>query len=107
MFPDAEDLLLAGMGGTRRPAASEQLPKIRIRVVHGHLAFARHPVMVGHYAGDSINGAERQLDEALRGRLAERRRLGLYPGALGTGTVALDRNTRPRGAIVVGPGRSR
>ena len=83
MFPDAEDLLLAGMGGTRRPAASEQLPKIRIRVVHGHLAFARHPVMVGHYAGDSINGAERQLDEALRGRLAERRRLGLYPGALG------------------------
>ena len=84
-----------------RPASQ---PKIRIRVVHGHLAFARHPVMVGHYAGDTINGAERELDQALGGRLAKRKELGLYPGALGTNTVALDRQTRPQGAIVVGLG---
>ena len=104
MFPDAVDLALAGMGGTREPTAEQAAAPIRIKVVHGHLAFARHPVLVGHYAGDTINGAEAELDEALRGRLAKRKQFGLYPGALGTSTVALDRTTRPKGAVVVGLG---
>lgn len=104
MFPDAEDLLLAGMGGTRHLPAKHLPPPVRIEVVHGHLAFASHPVMVGHYAGDTINGAERQLDLALDGRLARRKALGLYPGPLGSNTVVLDPDTRPRGAIVVGLG---
>ena len=104
MFPDAEDLLAAGIGGSRRAERAAGPRPVRIRVVHGHLAFARYPVTVGHYAGDTINGAERQLDQALDGRLTERKRLGLYPGALGTNTVALDRTKRPRGAIVVGLG---
>ena len=104
MFPDAEDLALAGMGGTRELAAEQVLPRIRIKVVHGHLAFASHPVMVGHYAGDTINGAEAELDRALKGRLDRRKQLGLYPGALGSNTVVLDRTTRPQGAIVVGLG---
>ena len=81
MFPDAEDLALAGMGGMRELAAEQVLPRIRIKVVHGHLAFASHPVMVGHYAGDTINGAEAELDRALKGRLDRRKQLGLYPGA--------------------------
>ena len=65
MFPDVRDLALAGMGGTRELAAEQALPRIRIKVVHGHLAFASHPVLVGHYAGDTINGAEAELDVAL------------------------------------------
>ena len=104
MFPDAVDLALAGMGGTRELSAGQALPPIKIKVVHGHLAFASHPVLVGHYAGDTINGAEAELDVALGGRLTKRKQFGLYPGALGTSTVALDRTTRPKGAIVVGLG---
>ncbi len=104
MFPDAEELLRAGMGGTRRAARPARYPKIRVTVVHGHLAFARYPVLVGHYSGDTINGAEKQLDEALDGRLTERRQLGLYPGAIGTTTVALDPGVSPSGAIIVGLG---
>ena len=79
-------------------------PRSRSEWCTAILAFARHPVMVGHYAGDTINGAERQLDQALGGRLVKRKQLGLYPGALGTNTVVLDRRTRPQGAIVVGLG---
>ena len=105
MFPDAEDLAAGRHGRHAGAARPEQaLPRIRIKVVHGHLAFASHPVMVGHYAGDTINGAEAELDEALDGRLDRRKQLGLYPGALGTSTVVLDRTTRPQGAIVVGLG---
>ena len=104
MYPDAVDLALAGMGGTREAVAEQAAAPIRIKVVHGHLAFARHPVLVGHYAGDTINGAEAALDKALKDRLTKRKKFGLYPGALGTSTVALDRTTRPPGAIVVGLG---
>ena len=103
-FPDAEDLLLAGMGGARRSPLARAARRIRVSVVHGHLAFARHPVLVGHYAGDTIAGAERALDRALDGRLTERRQLGLYPGALGTSLVVLDRGRKPSGAVVVGLG---
>ena len=103
-FPDAEDLMLSGMGGKRRAPEAGRSPRIRIKVVHGHLAFATHPVLVGHYAGDTIAGAERALDVALDHRLSHRRKLGLYPGALGTSTVVLDRHRKPAGAIVVGLG---
>jgi len=91
------------------PAMSEELDaaaKARVSVAHGHLAFARFPVVVGHYEGDTFAGAEAQLDRALGFRLTERRRLGLYPGQIGTATVVLDPTARPRGAVVVGLGQS-
>ena len=108
MFPDAEDLLLAGNGrqpqGRRRPIGSP-------RSGSGWCtAIWRSPgirCMVGHYAGDTINGAERQLDQALGGRLAKRKQLGLYPGALGTNTVVLDRQTQAARGDRRRPGRSR
>jgi tetratricopeptide (TPR) repeat protein len=83
-----------------------QNEKIHLRIVHGHLAFARFPVLVGHYNGDTFAGAEAQLDKALDLRLSERRRLGLYPGPIATSTVVLDPAARPRGAVVVGLGES-
>jgi hypothetical protein len=103
-FPDEEALVLSGMGGRARAPRRIEYPKIRVTVVHGHLAFARYPVLVGHYAGDTINGAEKQLDDALAGRLTERRRLGLYPGPVGSTTVVLDPGISPSGAIIVGLG---
>ena len=77
-----------------------------MKVVHGHLAFARYPVLVGHYNGDTFAGAEAQLDRALERRLSQRRSLGLYPGPLGTNTIVLDDAARPRGAVVVGLGEA-
>lgn len=83
---------------------------VRVRVVHGNLAFTRHPVAVGHYSGDTIVSAEKHLDRALNSALSHRLHLGLYPGPIGTNAVftnprlARDPYARPGGAIVVGLG---
>ena len=79
-------------------------------VVHGNLAFARHVIAVGHYAGDAIISAEKHLDRALEGALTRRHQMGLYPGPLETNAIF----TNPRcsdarflglkGALVVGLG---
>jgi hypothetical protein len=79
--------------------------RIELTVVHGHLAFARFPVLVGHYIGDAFAGAEARLDRALGCRLSDRRKLGLYPGRIGTSVILLDPNSRPSGAVVVGLGQ--
>ncbi len=102
--PDAEDFALAALGGTPARQADAMLPMVRVRVVHGHLASAKYPVMVGHYCGDTFAGAEAELDQALGLRLSERRRLGLYAGPIVTSTVVLDEGSQPRGGIVVGLG---
>jgi hypothetical protein len=80
--------------------------KTRLKIVHGHLAFAKYPVLVGHYNGDTVAGAEAQLDRVLDSRLSQRRHLGLYPGPLGTNNVVLDETHKPPGAIVVGLGEA-
>ena len=74
-------------------------------MVHGHLAFARFPVLVGHYIGDVFAGTEARLDRALGSRLSERRKLGLYPGRIGASAVLLDPDCKPKGAVVVGLGQ--
>jgi hypothetical protein len=87
-------------GDDPRPEARDD--KVGLRVVHGHLAFARFPVLVGHYSGDTFAGTEARLDRALNSLLSQRRKLGLYPGRIGTNVVVLDREAKPRGAVVVG-----
>ena len=79
---------------------------VQLKVVHGHLAFSKYPVVVGHYNGDTFAGAEAQLDRALERRLSQRRSLGLYPGPLGSNTIVLDDTQKPRGAVVVGLGEA-
>lgn len=92
------------------PAPANAGAPLRVRVVHGNLAFARYPVAVGHYTGDTIVSAEKHLDRALHGALTRRLHLGLYPGPIETSAVfsnprtATDRYARPGGAIVVGLG---
>ena len=90
------------IGESQQPGPQQQDDKIKLCVVHGHLAFARFPVLVGHYDGDIFAGTEARLDRALDYRLSQRRKMGLYPGAIGTSTVLLDPNSRPCGAVVVG-----
>jgi hypothetical protein len=91
------------MGKTEPPESQDD--KIELLVTHGHLAFARFPVLVGHYSGDTFAGTEARLDRALNSRLSERRKMGLYPGRIGTSAILLDPNLKPRGAIVVGLGQ--
>lgn len=79
---------------------------IDIGITHGSLAYARHPVVVGHYQGDTIVSAEKALDRQLGGALSGRADLGIYPGPLGTCTTFFNDSptAKPAGALVVGLG---
>lgn len=108
-YPTAADF--GGFGSARRlprqGAPRSALPQVRVSICHGDLAYARHPVCVGHYQGDTQVGAERSLDAALGGALADRLRLGIYPGRLGTWKIfiAPHASSKPAGAIVIGLGQ--
>ena len=110
VLPSERDLAAAAMGASgASPFAAIKRPeqRIRVEVVHGNLVFARHTVAVGHYAGDSIVGAEAALDQHLEGRLSTHNQLGVYPDRIGSAEVFLsaDKTSRPSGAIVMGLGR--
>ena len=76
------------------------------------LRYAQLPVLCGHYARDSIAGAEASIDGYLvDGALRRRHQLGLYAANVGTYTVVLKSPTLEevqrgtgKGAIVVGLG---
>jgi hypothetical protein len=101
VFPDQPELAAAALDYVRRPVTTFA-PKTHLRLVHGHLAFARWPVAVGHYEGDTLAGSEAQLDRALNGRLARRRDIRVYPGPIGSAEIVLDPSQSPKGAIIVG-----
>ena len=107
-LPDATALRSAGFGGgRRRKVKAPGGTSIGLSLVHGDLAYASHPVVVGHYAGDTIVSAERALDLRLQGALSRRHELGLYPGAVGTHAVFFNEQAdrTPAGAVVVGLGQ--
>ena len=115
LYPNERDLLVGAFGKTPRRAyhgAQEEPAGFRVSVVHGDLSFARFPIVVGHYEGDTIIGAEAVVDRLFDNALTTRYNLGLYPGQLGTHTVVVREPTPlqkalqlPPGAIVVGLGR--
>ncbi|MCW5980146.1 MAG: CHAT domain-containing protein [Bryobacteraceae bacterium] len=105
VYPQRGDLEAAALGLEPSVRRRPERKRIKAWVTHGNLAFAEHPVAVGHYEGDSIVAAEAHLDRTLDGQLSARRRLGLYPGPIGSAEVLLKPNSRPEGAIVVGLGR--
>ena len=109
-IPDEASLRGFGFGPSRpfdEEAAGRGVPVMQVSIRHGNLAYAKHPVLVGHYLGDGIYSAEKAVDERLDRALSQRLRLGLYPGR--SGTHALFFNERPAGkpggAIVVGLGQ--
>jgi len=112
LYPDREVLAgsVLGAGPARRRWAARRDLVIQVNVAHGNLAFAKYPVAVGHYVGDAIVSAERQIDHFLDGMLSQRHRLGIYPESLETSAtffnVAADPNDSRglKGAIVVGLG---
>lgn len=113
LYP-TEASLAAGILGKqpRRTYRGRGQPSFRVSVVHGDLRFARFPIVVGHYEGDTIIGAEAQVDAMLGGALKQRYSLGLYPGEFGSMAVILRQPTAmqkalslPTGAIVIGLGK--
>ncbi len=116
IFPDQRALAIAALGMAdddewqdieREP----EVPRTEVIVSHGDLAYAKHPVLIGHYSGDAIVNAEARLDHTLGKKLSERNQLELYPGAIGTAEVILGDGGRQSaqkkhapGAIVVGLG---
>jgi CHAT domain-containing protein len=111
LFPTEADLTAALLGARPPRRRPRSLAAFNVSVVHGDLRHARYPVMMGHYEGDTIGGAESYLDGRLDGGLSQRYALGVYPGALGTALVLLRQPNRlqaelgvPRGALIVGLG---
>jgi hypothetical protein len=88
-------------------AARPAIPMIQVSIVHGDLAYARYPVMVGHYLGDPIVNAEAALDGRLDHALGKRLALGLYPGPSGSHAVFFNDKPagKPGGALVIGLGQ--
>jgi CHAT domain-containing protein/pimeloyl-ACP methyl ester carboxylesterase len=113
LYPTESSLAAGILGGTpRRPYEQKQKTGFKVSVVHGDLRYAKYPIVVGHYEGDTIIGAEKQVDELMRGALSQRYALGLYPGEFGSLAVVLRQPTAvqkalhlPSGAIVIGLGK--
>ncbi|MBX3305900.1 MAG: CHAT domain-containing protein, partial [Nitrospira sp.] len=85
---------------------------LQISVLHGDLNHTSHPILLGHYEGDTIAGAERVVDKMVDGALSQRYHLGRYPGRNGTAAVALALSNViqkslgvQHGAIVIGLGK--
>lgn len=113
LYPNEDVLMAAAVGaGSRkhRKRARAERP-VEVRVVHGNMAYASYPIMVGHYTGDTIVSAEAALDRMLGGQLTQRNSVGLYPAALNTSAffpnrkLAANPRAIPKGAIVVGLGQ--
>lgn len=115
-LPDEASVRQLGFGGTRGKAPGEadtgSGTRLQVSVRHGDLRYARYPVLVGHYQGDTIVSAEAVLDHQLKGSdslgpLTRRRDLGLYPGPQGTHAVFFNPQPggSPVGALVVGLGQ--
>jgi Uncharacterized protein conserved in bacteria len=110
--PSRGDVIAAILGARSRPLIGivpSRAQPIRLRVVNGGLRFARHPVIVGHYQGDTMRGSERDLDGLFDGQLRTALDLGVYPGEVETFQVfkreQANADRRSPFAIVVGLGR--
>lgn len=98
----ATDQAVQGWLGTSPPEAGVR-PVLNLSVLHASLEYSSYPVMVGHYRGDVIAGAEGYLDRKLGRQLTARQIANRYPEELGQ-VVRVPVGGRPPGAIVVGLG---
>ena len=85
---------------------------LHVSVLHGDLNHISHPILLSHYEGDTIAGAERIVDKFVGNGLSQRYHLGRYPGKPGTVAVVLAPPNEiqkslgvQHGAIVIGLGK--
>lgn len=78
---------------------------VRVSITHGDLRFAKYPLLIGHFANDGLFSASRDVDRYLNFELSRLRKLGLYPGPVGTSLILLaNEDFLFPGVIVVGLG---
>jgi hypothetical protein len=97
-----------GAAPHRRGLVSGAAQTVTVEAVHGSVEMARFDVLVGHFLGVPLEGAEGFLDERLDRQLTEWAMLNQYPEAIGESryVAAVPRGAElrgfPRGAIIVG-----
>jgi hypothetical protein len=88
-----------------RHETTSTFPTLHVRLLHASLEHAQYPVLVGHFAGSPLSGAEERLDDCLENRLSRAQVARDYPEALGEFRHFPGyEGTPPPGAIVVGLG---
>ncbi len=104
--PAAKHRGISGIGSSfgREEAEKPLAFPLSVTVKNGHLKYARHPVIIGHFRGDGIVSAESVMDFLLGHKLSEREKFGLYPGLIGSNLVILPEERNGAGAIIVGLG---
>ncbi len=108
LYPSADEVLAAATGGARpgRRARAKGEAPATIEIIHGSLASAGSPVLIGAYAFDTLRGSAKFLDNHLDGRMERAFKIGRYPCQPDDAMVfrQSDANSKPAGAIVVGLG---
>lgn len=108
LYPSADEVLAAATGGARpgRRSRHKGEAPVVIEVIHGSLASAEAPVLIGAYAGDPLRGSAKFLSDHLEGRMERARAIGRYPCQPGDAMVfrQTEAGAKPAGAIVVGLG---
>ncbi len=103
LSPTGVEKSLMGLGTEDRFTAGD-VP-LTVSVSNGDLKYAMYPVMAGHFENDSIQNAERSIDQYLDNELSRRHQLGFYPGVFGSSEGILsDTKQGFQGAIIVGLG---
>ncbi len=112
LYPTTTDLEAGLLGKRRRARKVGVSERLQVSVLHGNLVQTNYPVLMGHYQGDTIAGAEKRVDQLVNGGLSQRYHLGRYPGSLGTAAVVLGKTNQVQsayriqhGAIVLGLGK--
>ena len=108
LYPTADEVLAAAMGGARpgRRTRKQGEAPVVLEVIHGSLAGADTPVLIGSYAGDTLRGSAKFLNDHLDGRMERAYTIDRYPCQVGSAMVfrQIELNAKPAGAIVVGLG---
>jgi CHAT domain-containing protein/pimeloyl-ACP methyl ester carboxylesterase len=111
LYPTGPDLEAGLLGKRRKSLQVRTSDTLHVSVLHGDLRHTNHPIMLSHYEGDTIAGAERIIDGLVGNALSQRYDLGLYPGRTGTVAVVLAPPDEVQkslgvqhGAIVIGLG---
>lgn len=112
VYPSQQDLdwLLSGVG--EQAVRVEELKTLEVEVAHGGLEYARYPVAVGHYQGDSVLGAEWVLDQEVGGAITQTLALDLFQARAGEGihigppasVTERDDEEAHKGALLIGLG---
>ena len=100
--------------GRRRAvaAAPGSDAKLAVRVINGDLTYVAEPLMLGHYRSSRLTGTEAVMDGLLNGEMTETLAARLYPEAIGSHRVFINRHPnfersalpRPKAVIIAGLG---